>query len=41
MMHSDSHSNKIFDFVFIDEVNVMDKAVFEGNMMIAHAIAVP
>ena len=41
MLHSDSNSNKIFDFVFIDEVNVMDKAVFEGNKMIAHAIAVP
>lgn len=41
MLHSDSNSNKIFDFVFVDEVNVMDKAVFEGNKMIAHAIAVP
>ena len=41
MLHSDSNSNEIFDFVFIDDVNVMDKAVFEGNMMIAHAIAVP
>jgi hypothetical protein len=41
MLHSDRNSNKIFDFVFIDDVNVMDKAVFEGNMMIAHAIATP
>ena len=41
MLHSDSNSNEIFDFVFIDDVNVMDKAVFEGNKMIAHAIAVP
>ena len=41
MLHSDSNPNKFFDFVFVDEVNVMDKAVFEGNKMIAHAIAVP
>jgi len=41
MLHSDSNSNKIFDFVFVDAVNVMDKAVFEGNMMIAHALSVP
>ena len=41
MLHSDSNSNKIYDFVFVDAVNVMDKAVFEGNMMIAHALSVP
>ena len=41
MLHHDSNSNEIFDFVFIDDVNVMDRAVFEGNKMIAHAIAVP
>ena len=41
MLHSDSNSNKIFDFVFVDDINVMDKAVFEGHMMIAHAISVP
>ena len=41
MLHSDSNSNKIFDFVFVDDVNVMDKAVFEGHKMIAHAISVP
>ena len=41
MLHSDSNSNKIFDFVFVDDVNVMDKAVFEGQKMIAHAFAVP
>ncbi len=41
MLHSDSNSNKIFDFVFVDAINVMDKAVFEGNMMIAHALSVP
>lgn len=41
MLHSDSNSNKIFDFVFVDDINVMDKAVFEGPKMIAHAFAVP
>ena len=41
MLHHDSNANQIFDFVFVDEVNVMDKAVFEGHKMIAHAIAVP
>ena len=41
MLHSDSNANKVFDFVFIDEVNVMDRAVFEGTKMIADAIAVP
>lgn len=41
MLHSDSNTNQIFDFVFIDDVNVMDRAVFEGNKMIAHAISVP
>ncbi len=41
MLHHDTKPNQFFDFVFIDDVNVMDKAVFEGNTMIAHAIAVP
>ncbi len=41
MLHSDSNSDGVFDFVFVDEVNVADRAVFEGNQMIAHAIAVP
>ena len=41
MLHSDSNKNKIFDFVFVDDVNVMDKAVFEGHKMIAHAISEP
>lgn len=41
MLHHDSNSNEIFDFVFVDDVNVMDKAVFEGHKMIAHAISVP
>jgi hypothetical protein len=36
MLHRDVNENKIFDFVFVDEVNVLDKAVFEGTKMIAH-----
>lgn len=41
MLHRDVNENQEFDFVFVDEVNVLDKAVFEGPMMIAHAIAAP
>ena len=41
MLHSDVNENQIFDFVFVDEINVLDKAVFEGNKMIAHAFAAP
>ena len=41
MLHRDVNANKVFDFVFVDERNVLDKAVFEGNTMIAHAIAAP
>jgi len=41
MLHRDLNENKIFDFVFVDEINVMDRAVFEGNTMIGHAIASP
>ena len=41
MLHSDSNANGILDFVFVDELNVMDRAVFEGNTMIGHAIAAP
>ena len=32
----DVNENKEFDFVFVDERNVLDKAVFEGTKMIAH-----
>ena len=28
MLHSDSNENKVLDFVFVDEQNVMDRAVF-------------
>ena len=41
MLHSDVNDNKEFDFVFVDKRNVLDKAVFEANRMIAHAIAAP
>lgn len=41
MLHNDSNQNEIFDFVFVDPVNVMDKAVFEGSKMIGHVFAAP
>ncbi len=41
MLHRDVNENREFDFVFVDERNVLDKAVFEGTTMIAHPIAAP
>jgi hypothetical protein len=41
MLHRDVNENQEFDFVFVDEVNVLDKAVFESRTMIAHAISAP
>ena len=41
MLHRDVNENRKFDFIFVDEVNVLDKAVFEGTKMIAHAIQAP
>lgn len=41
MLHRDVNENKEFDFVFVDERNVLDKAVFEGNKMIGHAYPAP
>ncbi len=41
MLHRDVNENQKFDFVFVDEVNVLDKAVFEGTTMIAHPFAAP
>jgi hypothetical protein len=41
MLHRDVNENQKFDFVFVDERNVLDKAVFEGTKMIAHPIAAP
>lgn len=42
MLHSDSNADGVFDFVFVEDgINVEDRAVFEGNRMIAHVFAVP
>ena len=41
MLHRDVNENQEFDFVFVDEINVLDKAVFEGDKMIGHAFAAP
>ena len=41
MLHSDVNENQIFDFVFVDAVNVLDKAVLEGSTMIGHPFAAP
>jgi len=42
MLHSDSNSDGVFDFVFVEDgINVEDRAVFEGSTMIAHVFAVP
>jgi hypothetical protein len=41
MLHRDVNENREFDFVFVDERNVLDKAVFEDTTMIAHSIAAP
>jgi hypothetical protein len=41
MLHRDVNENQEFDFIFVDDVNVVDRAVFEGTTMIAHPIAAP
>jgi hypothetical protein len=41
MLHRDVNENQAFDFVFVDERNVLDKAVFEGTKMIGHPFAAP
>ena len=41
MLHRDVNENREFDFVFVDERNVLDKAVFEGRTMIGHPFAAP
>ncbi len=41
MLHLDVNENQVLDFVFVDEQNVMDTAVFEGSTMIGHAIPAP
>ena len=41
MLHRDSNENKVLDFIFVDDTNVLDRAVFEGARMIGHAIPAP
>ena len=41
MLHRDVNENKVLDFVFVDDTNVLDRAVFEGSKMIGHVIAAP
>ncbi len=41
MLHRDVNENKVLDFIFVDDTNVMDRAVFEGSRMIGHAIPAP
>ena len=41
MLHRDVNENQVLDFVFVDELNVMDTAVFEGSRMLGHAIPAP
>jgi len=41
MLHQDVDEDQVFDFVFVDDTNVEDRAVFEGNTMIAHIIQAP
>ncbi len=41
MLHGDVDGDETFDFYFVDERNVADKAVFEGSTMIGHVIAAP
>jgi len=41
MLHRDVNENQEFDFVFVDAVNVLDKAVLEGRTLVGHTIAAP
>ena len=41
MLHGDVDRDETFDFFFVDELNVADKAVFEGTTMIGHVIEAP
>ena len=41
MLHSDLDDDETFDFVFVDERNVADRAVFEGTTMVAHIFQSP
>lgn len=41
MLHSDANDNGEFDFVFVNEREVVDAAVFEGSTMIGHVFVTP
>ncbi len=41
MLHRDVNENRTFDFVFVDEHHVEDRAVFEGTTMISHVFVAP
>jgi hypothetical protein len=41
MLHRDVNENREFDFVFVDSMNVLDKAVLEGRTLIAHEFSAP
>ena len=41
LLHSDLNKNGVLDFVFVDDENVMDRAVFEGSTMIGHVVSAP
>ncbi|MFK8048382.1 MAG: hypothetical protein AB8B81_08115 [Halioglobus sp.] len=41
MLHRDLNENGVLDFIFIDDTNVQDRAVFEGPRMIGHAVPAP
>ncbi len=41
MLHADANSNGEFDFVFVNEREVVDAAVFEGSTMIGHVFVTP
>ena len=41
MLHRDVNENQEFDFVFVDPINVLDKAVMEGMTLIGHSIPAP
>lgn len=41
MLHEDKNKNGAFDFVFINEREVVDAAVFEASTMIGHVYSTP
>ncbi|MEO0437120.1 MAG: hypothetical protein AAF098_09450 [Pseudomonadota bacterium] len=41
MLHEDKNENGAFDFVFVNEREVVDAAVFEARTMIGHVYATP